>query len=44
VLDQVADTFYVKSQDGHKIADPERIEALRAALLAALQLDEADHG
>ncbi len=44
VLDQVADTFYVKGQDGQKVADPERLEALRSALLAALQLDEADHG
>ena len=44
VLDQVADTFYVKGQDGHKLEDPTRIEALRSELLAALQLDEADHG
>ena len=44
VLDQVADTFYVKGQDGQKLEDPERIEALRSELLAALQLDEADHG
>ncbi len=44
VLDQVADTFYVKGQDGQKLEDAERIEALRSELLAALQLDEADHG
>lgn len=44
VLDQVADTFYVKGPDGQKIEDPARIEALRSELLAALQLDEADHG
>lgn len=44
VLDQVADTFYVKDADGRKLTDPARIEALRRALLAALQLEEADHG
>jgi [protein-PII] uridylyltransferase len=44
VLDQVADTFYVKdARDGgtQKLADPERIEALQRALLEAAQLDEA---
>jgi [protein-PII] uridylyltransferase len=44
VLDQVADTFYVKDADGRKLADPARIEALRRALLAAVQLEEAAHG
>jgi len=44
VLDQVADTFYVKDAGGRKLADPARIEALRRALLAAVQLEEADHG
>lgn len=44
VLDQVADTFYVKDADGRKLTDPERVEALRRALLAAVQLEEADHG
>ena len=44
VLDQVADSFYVKDRGGKKLSDPARIESLRAALLAAVQLDEAAHG
>jgi [protein-PII] uridylyltransferase len=44
VLDQVADTFYVKDATGRKLTDPARIEALRRALLAAVQLEEADRG
>jgi [protein-PII] uridylyltransferase len=47
VLDQVADTFYVKDarEGAHKkLTDPERIEALRRALLDAAQLDEAGDG
>jgi [protein-PII] uridylyltransferase len=44
VLDQVADTFYVKDRNGQKLTDVERIEALRSALRAAVQLDAADHG
>ncbi|MCZ7619129.1 MAG: hypothetical protein M5U32_12770 [Myxococcota bacterium] len=44
VLDQVADTFYVKHRDGQKLTDAERIETLRRTLLAAAQLEEADHG
>ncbi|HEY8494162.1 MAG TPA: [protein-PII] uridylyltransferase [Myxococcota bacterium] len=43
VLDQVADTFYVKDANGGKLTDPERIEALRRALLAAMQLEEPAH-
>lgn len=43
VLDQVADTFYVKDATGGKLTDPERIEALRRALLAAMQLEEPAH-
>ena len=37
VLDQVADTFYVKDREGHKLADPERLAALRDALLAVVR-------
>ena len=33
VLDQVADTFYVKGPDGKKLVDPQAIEALRRDLL-----------
>jgi [protein-PII] uridylyltransferase len=44
VLDQVADTFYVKDADGRKVTDPEQVESLRGALLAALQLEEAARG
>ena len=41
MLDQVADTFYVKDRAGRKLVDPARLEALRADLLAAVQLEEA---
>ncbi|RIL05575.1 MAG: [protein-PII] uridylyltransferase [Proteobacteria bacterium] len=47
VLDQIADTFYVKdARNGSlkKLTDPDRIEALRRALLEAAQLEEAAHG
>jgi [protein-PII] uridylyltransferase len=47
VLDQVADTFYVKDvqEDGfQKLADPDRIAALERALLDAAQLEEPAHG
>ena len=33
VLDQVADTFYVKGPDGKKLMDPRAIEFLRRDLL-----------
>jgi len=33
VLDQVADTFYVKAPGGKKLTDPEAVEALRRDLL-----------
>ena len=35
VLDQIADTFYVKDQKGRKLHDPEAVESLRRDLLAA---------
>jgi [protein-PII] uridylyltransferase len=35
ILDQVADTFYLKDADGKKITDPAKLERLGAALLAA---------
>jgi [protein-PII] uridylyltransferase len=35
VLDQVADTFYLKDDAGRKISDVERLEALRRDLLVA---------
>jgi [protein-PII] uridylyltransferase len=41
VLDQVADSFYVKDGSGKKLTEPARIETLRQALLAAVQLEEA---
>jgi [protein-PII] uridylyltransferase len=37
VLDQVADTFYLKDREGRKIHDPERLAALQRDLLAAAQ-------
>jgi [protein-PII] uridylyltransferase len=37
VLDQVADTFYLKDREGRKIHDVERLDALRRDLLAAAQ-------
>ena len=33
VLDQVADTFYLKGPDGKKLTDPQAIEPLRRDLL-----------
>jgi [protein-PII] uridylyltransferase len=44
VLDQVADTFYVKDRAGRKLADPARLEALRAALLDAARGEAAPDG
>jgi [protein-PII] uridylyltransferase len=42
VLDQVADTFYVKGPDGKKLTDPQAIEALRRDLLEVVGEDRAD--
>jgi len=47
VLDQIADTFYVKDtrEAGfQKLSDPERIAALQRALLDAAQLEEVADG
>ncbi len=44
VLDQVTDTFYLKDAHGKKLSDPEAIEGLRAALLAAAERGEAGLG
>ena len=41
VMDQVADTFYVKGPDGKKLMDPVAIEALRRDLL---KVGGGDHG
>ncbi len=43
VMDQVADTFYVKDRNGRQLLDPVRLEALRAALLEAAR-DERGGG
>ncbi len=37
VMDQIADTFYLKDGEGKKILDPERIEHLRQDLLRAAE-------
>jgi len=37
ILDQVADTFYVKDEKRRKLADPARLEALRRDLVAAAE-------
>jgi [protein-PII] uridylyltransferase len=42
VLDQVADTFYVKGPDGKKLTDPLAIEALRRDLLEVVDEERAD--
>ena len=39
VLDQVADTFYVKGPDGRKLTDPEALASLRADLLEVVERD-----
>lgn len=41
IKDQVTDTFYLKDRRGRKIRDPERLEALRRAMLDAVA-PEAD--
>ncbi len=35
VMDQVADTFYLKDEERKKVTDPERLERLRERLLEA---------
>jgi [protein-PII] uridylyltransferase len=40
-LDQVIDSFYLKDRDGGKLNGAQRMEGLRAALLAVAQLDAA---
>jgi len=42
VMDQVADTFYLKDENGQKITDPSRIAELRERLLAAARGDASD--
>jgi len=44
VLDQVRDTFYLKDASGDKLQDPERIEALRTALLVEAEADPGEDG
>ena len=44
IRDQVADTFYIKDQDGRKILDAERLEVLSKDLLAAIEAGEAGRG
>jgi [protein-PII] uridylyltransferase len=44
ILDQVADTFYLKDAEGKKITDPERLGRLREALLAAVRGSEEAAG
>jgi len=45
ILDQVADTFYVKDERRRKVVDPERLARLRASLLAVVGAPEgAGHG
>ena len=42
VLDQVADTFYVKGPGRKRVTDPERLEKLRRALLEVLEEERHD--
>lgn len=44
VLDQVADTFYLKDREGRKVTDPARLDALREALLRVAAGDGASAG
>ena len=39
-VDQVADIFYVTDDHGHKIADAERVESIRAALFQMLRPED----
>ena len=41
-LDQVTDTFYLKDQEGKKLADEQAIERLRLDLLAAAQAGQEE--
>jgi [protein-PII] uridylyltransferase len=43
IRDQVADTFYVRGEDGAKLA-ADRLEPLQAALLAAIESSGDDAG
>jgi [protein-PII] uridylyltransferase len=43
VLDQVADTFYLKDRDGKKITDPAQLAALEQALRRAVEGGEPSH-
>jgi [protein-PII] uridylyltransferase len=44
VLDQIADTFYIKDQKGRKLRDPEAVESLRRDLLIAARPSGASGG
>lgn len=44
VLDQVADTFYLKGPGEKKLTDPDAIERLRASLLDVVRGDDGDGG
>jgi [protein-PII] uridylyltransferase len=36
-IDQVADIFYVLTQEGKRVEDPEQVEEIKQALLFSLQ-------
>jgi hypothetical protein len=36
-MDQVADIFYVLTQDGQRVVDPEPVEEIKRALLYSLK-------
>lgn len=44
ILDQVADTFYLKTRAGDKIRDPEVLEAIRKDLCAVVEQEEEAGG
>jgi [protein-PII] uridylyltransferase len=44
VLDQIADTFYIKDQEGRKLREPEAVESLRRDLLIAARPSGAGGG